>query len=305
MVGKWWYDAVAQRSKGPTVQPMIGSGIGFSILSWSERGIMEFRGLFSQSAWRLLFARCAIAAVIGSSLALVAEAQAPAETGSTPAPAAVGTPAPAEHVAALKESVKRDQANLKQYEWIETTVVSLKGEEKSRTQENCYYGADGKLQKVAVGDKPDAEGKKHGVRGKVVENKKEEVSSYMTSAVAAIKKYVPPDAARIQAVQAAGKATMAILEPNKRVRIDLHDYAVPGDVLGVEMDIVTNKILGLDVTTLIEGGKDPVNLQVTFASLEDGTGYPAKTTLDAKEVGVGVSIENSGYKKQSAQATSE
>ena len=41
-------------------------------------------------------------------------------------------------------------AALRQYQWLETTVVSLKGEEKSRTQNNCVYRADGKVQKTPV-----------------------------------------------------------------------------------------------------------------------------------------------------------
>lgn len=274
---------------------------------------MKRRGPPSHVGW-WLFAPMVIGIFLGSSLVLAADAPAPAETPaatSTPAsvgtpatvatPASAGTPAPAERVAALKESIKRNQVNLKQYEWIETTIFGLKGEEKSRTQNTCYYGTDGKVQKVAVGDKPESADKKHGVRGKVVENKTEDISSYMTAAAAAIKKYVPPDAARIQAVQEAGKASITMLEPNKRARIDLHDYAVPGDVLGVEMDLVTNHILGLQVTTPMEGSKEPVNFLVTFASLQDGTGYPAKTMLDAKEVGVTVNIENSGYRKHETE----
>jgi hypothetical protein len=41
-------------------------------------------------------------------------------------------------------------AALRTYEWMETTVVSMKGEEKSRKQNRCYYGADGKVEKVPV-----------------------------------------------------------------------------------------------------------------------------------------------------------
>ena len=33
-----------------------------------------------------------------------------------------------QRVAALKQSVARDQQIIRQYEWIETTVISLKGE---------------------------------------------------------------------------------------------------------------------------------------------------------------------------------
>jgi hypothetical protein len=79
-----------------------------------------------------------------------------------------------DHAAAVKESLQQSMATLRQYQWVETTVVSMKGEEKSRTQNSCYYGADGKLQKVPVAAPAQDEGKKkRGLRGKIVENKKE------------------------------------------------------------------------------------------------------------------------------------
>ena len=44
-----------------------------------------------------------------------------------------------QRVAALKKSLAESQAALRTYEWIETTTISLKGEEKSRKQMRCYY----------------------------------------------------------------------------------------------------------------------------------------------------------------------
>src|SRR5436309_2104233 len=88
----------------------------------------------------------------------------------------------AERVATLKASLAASQAVLKQYEWIETTVVSLKGEEKSRTQNRCYYGADGGVTKVAL-TAPPPEKKKRGLRGKIAASKKEELTDYMKQAV--------------------------------------------------------------------------------------------------------------------------
>jgi hypothetical protein len=63
-------------------------------------------------------------------------------------------PGARERVAALKQSLQHSQAQLRKYEWVETTIVSLKGDEKSRKQNRCYYGVDGKLQKVPVGSGP-------------------------------------------------------------------------------------------------------------------------------------------------------
>ena len=108
------------------------------------------------------------------------------------------TPAqtPAERVAALKASLAASQTAIRKYEWIETTVLSLKGEEKSRKQLRCYYGADGKLQKVplegaAAPSKPAPQASSGGRRGgrlkeNVIENKKDEMQEYMGKAVALV-----------------------------------------------------------------------------------------------------------------------
>ena len=57
-------------------------------------------------------------------------------------------PTPDQMVATLKQNLAESQKRLRQYEWIETTAISLKGEEKSRKQQRVYYGADGKLTKL-------------------------------------------------------------------------------------------------------------------------------------------------------------
>ena len=57
---------------------------------------------------------------------------------------------PDQMVAALKQNLAESQKRLRQYEWIETTAISLKGEEKSRKQQRVYYGADGKLVKTPL-----------------------------------------------------------------------------------------------------------------------------------------------------------
>src|SRR6476659_514418 len=64
--------------------------------------------------------------------------------------------AQAAQVSGVKQSLQQGLAKARQYEWIETTVISLKGEEKARTQKRCYYGADGKVQKVSMGNAPAA-----------------------------------------------------------------------------------------------------------------------------------------------------
>lgn len=199
-----------------------------------------------------------------------------------------------ERVLALKQSLEKDQAALRTYEWIETTIVSYKGEEKSNTQKRCYYGADGVLQKVPVASsKADMP---RGVRGRMAKRKKEDVTEYMQKAVALIHQYVPPNPATLQKVFQAGRTSAQILEPGRRSRLDFRDYLISGDVLGVEVNLTNNKLLGLQIGTYIDKPEDSVSLKVEFAPLADGTGYPAQITLDATKQKVRVVTQNTGYR---------
>src|SRR5229473_2019752 len=201
-----------------------------------------------------------------------------------------------QRVAALKQSVAQDQKNIRQYEWIETTVISLKGEEKSRQQKQCYYGAEGSLQKVTVNASPPP-AKKRGLRGRIIENKKEELTDYMKAAVALVKTYVPPNPERIQAVKEAGKASLTLPGAGRGVRVNLSDYAKPGDLLSVEVDPASNRVIGLTVATYLDDAKDAVTLDVRFSSHQDGTGYPATEALVATAKNLSVNVTNSGYRK--------
>jgi hypothetical protein len=207
-----------------------------------------------------------------------------------------------ERVADLKKSLAQSNAALKSYEWIETTTVSVKGEVKSTTQMKCYHGADGKVQKVAVAPTPEPE-KKRGIRGKIIENKKEELSEYMKQAVALVHQYIPPNPDAIQKVKDAGKVSVAVLEPGKRVRIDMKDYITPGDELKIELTLTNNHLAGISVATLLDDKatksdkKDPVTLAVKMGTLEDGSTYTSESTLEAKAKDLKVVITNSGYRK--------
>lgn len=205
-------------------------------------------------------------------------------------------PTPAERASQLKATLDASQAVLRQYEWIEATVVSIKGEEKSRKQERCYYGADGGLQKVAETSTPPP-AKKRGLRGKIAANKQEEMTDYMKSALALVKSYVPPSPAKLQAAKDAGKVSIDMLEPGKRARLNFRDYEKPGDNLGVEVDLVSNRPLGLKVATYLDSAKDAVTLDVRMGQLNDGTTYPSDVTLNAKAKKLTVTVKHSGYRK--------
>ena len=56
-----------------------------------------------------------------------------------------------EIIGMIKKNLAESKANIKKYEWLETTTIFLKGEQKSVKQNQCYYSVDGKLTKVETG----------------------------------------------------------------------------------------------------------------------------------------------------------
>jgi hypothetical protein len=186
---------------------------------------------------------------------------------------------------------------LRQYEWVETTAVSVKGDEKSRTQKNCRYGADGKVEKTPIGEPPEDSGRKpRGVRGRVAKRKKEDITESMQEAVGLVKQYVPPDPAKIEAAKQAGKLSVVPPDAKGMVKIVIKDYLKPGDSVTIDLNAAKNLLSGMAISTFTEK-KDAVGLKVSMGAFEDGTIYPAKINLDVEVENLAVAIENSGYKK--------
>jgi hypothetical protein len=210
-------------------------------------------------------------------------------------------PGAQERVAALKQSLEQNQARLRQYEWTETTTISLKGEQKSQKQNRCYYSADGKVQKVPIGDQSKPQQAPKGGRGgrvkqNIVENKKDEIQDYMKRAADLIQLYVPPNPDSIQKAKDAGRVSPQPLETGQSVRLAFKDYAQPGDSLSIDLDGAANRLVGVNVATYLDKPEDQVGLDVHFTALPDGTNYPDRTALDVKAKAIRVVVENSGYR---------
>ena len=192
------------------------------------------------------------------------------------------------------------------YTWVETTEISLKGEVKKTEQKQCFYGADGKVQKTPIAGaapapakQPESKGggRRGGGRAKeaIIENKVDDMKDYMAKVAALVQDYVPPSPAKIQAAQAAGNVAV---QPGPKTLLNIKDYNKPGDAVAIGFDSAAKKMASFSVNSYVEKPKeDDVTLTVTFSSLTDGTSYPAQTLLDVKAKQIQVKVTNGGYKK--------
>ena len=220
-----------------------------------------------------------------------------AGTGAAQAP-----PTPDQMVAALKQNLAESQKRLRQYEWVETTSISLKGEEKSRKQQRAYYGADGKLAKVPLGD-PAPQAQQGGGRGRgsgrmkerIVENKKDEMTDYMERAAALIEQYVPPSPENIQKAKDAGKWRFV---HQSRGRFASSSPTSCSHRTCWPSTWTPRRCSERDQRSDLSRKEGRHGHARTFVSarLTDGTSYTAQTTLEAKAKNITVVIQNSGHR---------
>ena len=208
-------------------------------------------------------------------------------------------PTTEERVAAFKQSLGQNKVRLSKYQWIETTTVMLKGEVKSVKQKQCYYGADGQVQKVDITPPaPPAQPSGGRIKRRIIENKKEELTDYMNEAVALIGQYVPPNPELIKYNKATNN--IMVTPPNQSgvLRLNIPNFIKTGDLLSGGLNVLSNSIVDVNVSTYVDEPKDVVTLAINYSTLPDGTSYAGRTVLDAKSKNVKVVVENSGHRSR-------
>jgi len=197
-------------------------------------------------------------------------------------------------LAAVKQAAAENKQQLRQYQWIETTQLTLKGDAKPSSQKLCQYGPDGQVQKTPMGPPPEQPSGGR-MKQRVIAKKKAEMQDYMEDAKSLLSMYVPPDPQKMQQAFQAGKIT---LNPSgDALNLIFTDYAEPGDRMTLTFDTAAKKITSLSVNTYMGQAKDAVTLQVQMASLPGGINYAQQTVLNASAKQLVVTTTNSNYQK--------
>jgi hypothetical protein len=199
-----------------------------------------------------------------------------------------------EKLAAVKQAAAENRQRLQQYQWTETTQVTLKGDQKPPTQNLCQYGPDGQVQKTPIGPPPEQPSGGR-MKQRIIEKKKEEMQDYMQDVKAVLAMYIPPDPQRMQQAYQAGNVAFSPVPG--AINLVFTNYAQQGDKMTLTFDTGQRKIRALSIDTYMGEAKDKVTLQAQMASLPDGTNYVAQSVLNASAKQLTVTTTNSNYQK--------
>jgi hypothetical protein len=197
-------------------------------------------------------------------------------------------------VAAVKQAAAQNKQRLRQYQWVETTQLTLKGDDKPPTQNLCQYSADGQVLKTPIGPPPEPPSGGR-LKKKMIAKKKEEIKDYMGDVKGLLSMYVPPDPEKMELAYRAGK--LSVNPAGGILNFIFKDYAQPGDQMTLTFDPASKKIISVSINTYMGQEKDVVMLLVQMASLPDGTNYVGQTILNATAKQLVVTTTNSNYQK--------
>jgi hypothetical protein len=200
-------------------------------------------------------------------------------------------------LAAVKAAQAANKAALQSYNWTETVQFSLNGQNRAAKQFACMYGTDGKVIRTPTGAPAEQSSREGPLRRRIEEKKKDETEDFLGQIRAAIALYVPPDSAKMEQAFQAGNASLD--RPGSgEAGLVFRNYAKPNDTMTLDFRMDTKKLAGLKVNSYLDDPSQPFALNVQFATLPDGTNYPATVILDTPSKAMQVTMTNSNYQKR-------
>ena len=206
----------------------------------------------------------------------------------------VTCPSFAQNLEAVQQSMAQNAQKLHQYQWIETTQLTLNGDQKPATQDSCQYGPNGQVQKTPISP-PQQQPSGGRLKQRIIEKKKGEMQDYMGEVKGVLSMYVPPDPQKMEQAKQAGNFSLNPVPG--AVNLIFTNYAQPGDRMTLTFDTAAKKVVSLNINTYMGESKDTVTLQVQMASLPDGTNYTQQSVLDATAKKLRMTTSNSNYQK--------
>ena len=188
--------------------------------------------------------------------------------------------------------MKSNQEALRDYAWQSRVSVEVDGDEKKVDLYQVRYDMSGELEKTRMGGEADEKKVRGPIRKNKAKKKKKEPHEFAEELGDQIEAYLSPESVAKALSTAFARVDEGVL------RLHSQDIVQKGDSVDFGLVEATKQPMTLTVTTTADGS--PVEVEVTFQRLDDGTNYAAQsvvnTTFEGKKLKV--VTENFSYAKQ-------
>jgi hypothetical protein len=216
-----------------------------------------------------------------------------------PRPAATQNSQVQQSVSDMKEAAAKNKQALAQYRWQQQETVSIKGKQKKQDLFQVELGPDGKPMKtpMAQDESASSSGRQHGLKHKIMEKKTGEFEEYAQQIKELAQSYAQPDSGRLQQAYQQGNVSIAQAGATGDIRLVIHDYVKPGDIVTFSLNRAEKELQGIEVSSYLKDPKDAVTLSAQFERLPDGTNHISDMLVTGVSKQLTVAIKNFDYHK--------
>jgi hypothetical protein len=202
-----------------------------------------------------------------------------------------------ERVAEIKQSMAMNKEELAQYTWEEQQTISIKGEVKKQKEFQVQIGPDGKPQKTEIGapDQSSDEGRKHGLKHRIVEEKKEEFEDYAKQIADLAQSYMQQDPAILQQLFQQGNVLLGSAGAPGEYQIVVHNYVKQGDSITIIFSKPQRAVQSIQISSFLNDPSDAVNITAKFARIPYGPNHASDVLVNGVSKQLTVEIQNSNY----------
>ena len=192
----------------------------------------------------------------------------------------------------LAEGMKRNQEELRHYTWDSKVVFEVDGVQKRVDIYTVRYVMGGMAQKMQISSEVDKKKVRLPDGKKLSKKERETAREFVVEAKQQLDAYLNP----LFAEKAVATAIATI--NNGTLRLKSNDVIKTGDSVEINLVQATNRPKTAEIRTAIGGS--PVELEVSFESLDYGPNYPARSVTTTSWQGIELKIitENSNYVEQ-------
>ena len=188
--------------------------------------------------------------------------------------------------------MKSNQEALRDYAWQSRVSVEVDGEEKKVDLYQVRYNMSGELEKTRMGGEADEKKVRGPIRKQRAKKKEKNAHEFAEELGDQIEAYLSPESVAKALSTAFARVDEGLL------RLHSQDILQKGDSVDFSLVQTTKQPMTLTVETT--AGDSPVEFEVTFQKLDDGTNYAVQLVVNTQFEGKKLKIvtENFSHTKQ-------
>jgi hypothetical protein len=195
----------------------------------------------------------------------------------------------------IAQAQLRNAEQLRQYTWKMRTEVQQGGETKNVQLALMRYDMYGALQKTPMSSTPPPPPAGRGLRGRIVEKKRDDVKDTLSRLQALAASYGDLPPSKMQRFMATATVAPEIGVQRSWLRATGSDLLERGDSMTLWVDTSTHKMRKVEVRTTLD--RMPVRVVSEFQDLADGPTYAGRSVIEYPSERLTVIAENFDYQR--------